>query len=49
MISAEPALAVETVAQGGVRKVAGMRWWQPVAGGAIGDGVGFEAVPASIE
>jgi sigma-E factor negative regulatory protein RseA len=38
-ISAEPALAADAVAQGGVRKVAGMRWWQPVAGGAIAAGV----------
>src|SRR4051812_46827012 len=35
VISAEPALATEAVAQGGRRKVAGVRWWQPVAGGAI--------------
>ena len=44
VISAEPALAVETVAQGGVRKVAGMRWWQPVAGGAIAAGVAAMSV-----
>jgi sigma-E factor negative regulatory protein RseA len=39
VISAEPALAADAVAQGGVRKVAGLRWWQPVAGGAIAAGV----------
>jgi len=39
VISAEPALAADAVAQGGVRKAAGMRWWQPVAGGAIAAGV----------
>lgn len=39
VISAEPALAADAVAQGGVRKVAGMRWWQPIAGGAIAAGV----------
>jgi sigma-E factor negative regulatory protein RseA len=44
VISAEPALAVETVAQGGVRKAAGMRWWQPVAGGAIAAGVAAMSV-----
>lgn len=44
VISAEPALAAETVAQGGVRKAAGMRWWQPVAGGAIAAGVAAMSV-----
>jgi len=39
VISAEPALAADAVAQGGVSKVAGMRWWQPIAGGAIAAGV----------
>src|SRR5262249_31940705 len=43
-ISAEPALAADAVAQGGVRKVAGMRWWQPVAGGAIAAGVAAMSV-----
>jgi sigma-E factor negative regulatory protein RseA len=43
-ISAEPALAAEAVAKGGVRKVAGMRWWQPVAGGAIAAGVAAMSV-----
>ena len=42
-ISAEPALAAEAVAQKG-RKVAGMRWWQPVAGGAIAAGVAAMSV-----
>jgi negative regulator of sigma E activity len=43
-ISAEPALATDAVAQGGVRKVSGMRWWQPVAGGAIAAGVAAMSV-----
>jgi negative regulator of sigma E activity len=43
-ISAEPALVADAVAQGGVRKVAGMRWWQPVAGGAIAAGVAAMSV-----
>src|SRR6185369_5470080 len=43
-ISAEPALAADAVAQSGVRKVAGMRWWQPVAGGAIAAGVAAMSV-----
>jgi sigma-E factor negative regulatory protein RseA len=43
-ISGEPALAADAVAQGGVRKVAGMRWWQPVAGGAIAAGVAAMSV-----
>jgi sigma-E factor negative regulatory protein RseA len=43
-ISAEPALAAEAVAQSGVRKAAGMRWWQPVAGGAIAAGVAAMSV-----
>lgn len=43
-ISAEPALAADAVAQGGVRKAAGMRWWQPVAGGAIAAGVAAMSV-----
>jgi sigma-E factor negative regulatory protein RseA len=35
-ISAEPALVAQAVAQeAGRNKVAGIRWWQPVAGGAI--------------
>jgi negative regulator of sigma E activity len=44
VISAEPALSADSVAQGGVRKVAGMRWWQPVAGGAIAAGVAAMSV-----
>ena len=44
VISAEPALSADAVAQGGVRKVAGMRWWQPVAGGAIAAGVAAMSV-----
>ena len=44
VISAEPALAADAVAQGGRRKVAGMRWWQPVAGGAIAAGVAAMSV-----
>ena len=43
-ISAEPALTADAVAQSGVRKVAGMRWWQPVAGGAIAAGVAAMSV-----
>jgi negative regulator of sigma E activity len=43
-ISAEPALAADAVAQGGVRKAAGMRWWQPIAGGAIAAGVAAMSV-----
>jgi sigma-E factor negative regulatory protein RseA len=43
-ISAEPALAAETVAQSGVRKASGMRWWQPLAGGAIAAGVAAMSV-----
>jgi negative regulator of sigma E activity len=43
-ISAEPALASDGVAHGGVRKVGGMRWWQPVAGGAIAAGVAAMSV-----
>jgi negative regulator of sigma E activity len=39
VISAEPALAGESVAPGGSRKASGMRWWQPVVGGAIAAGV----------
>src|SRR5262245_12254354 len=44
VISAEPALTAEAVARGGVRKAAGMRWWQPVAGGAIAAGVAAMSV-----
>jgi sigma-E factor negative regulatory protein RseA len=44
VISAEPALSADAVAQRGVRKVAGMRWWQPVAGGAIAAGVAAMSV-----
>jgi len=44
VISAEPALTSDAVAQRGVRKVAGMRWWQPVAGGAIAAGVAAMSV-----
>lgn len=44
VISAEPALSAEAVARGGTRKVAGMRWWQPVAGGAIAAGVAAMSV-----
>jgi sigma-E factor negative regulatory protein RseA len=43
-ISAEPALAADVVAQSGGRKVAGIRWWQPVAGGAIAAGVAAMSV-----
>lgn len=43
-ISAEPALAADAVAQSSVRKSAGMRWWQPVAGGAIAAGVAAMSV-----
>lgn len=44
VISSEPALVADAVAQGGVRKVAGMRWWQPIAGGAIAAGVAAMSV-----
>ena len=44
VISAEPALSADSVAQSGVRKAAGMRWWQPVAGGAIAAGVAAMSV-----
>lgn len=43
-ISAEPALAADAVAQRGGRKVGGMRWWQPVAGGAIAASVAAMSV-----
>jgi negative regulator of sigma E activity len=43
-ISAEPALAADAVAQGGARKLSGLRWWQPVAGGAIAAGVAAMSV-----
>jgi sigma-E factor negative regulatory protein RseA len=43
-ISAEPALAAEAVARSGARKAGGMRWWQPVAGGAIAAGVAAMSV-----
>jgi sigma-E factor negative regulatory protein RseA len=43
-ISAEPALAAEAVPQNAGRKTAGMRWWQPVAGGAIAAGVAAMSV-----
>jgi len=39
VISAEPALAGESVVAGGSRKASGLRWWQPVVGGAIAAGV----------
>jgi negative regulator of sigma E activity len=39
VISAEPALAGESVVAARSRKASGMRWWQPVAGGAIAAGV----------
>ncbi len=39
-----PHWSADAVAQGGVRKVAGMRWWQPVAGGAITAGVAAMSV-----
>src|SRR5688572_25073317 len=39
VISAEPALTGESVAKGEGRRVGGMRWWQPVVGGAIAAGV----------
>jgi sigma-E factor negative regulatory protein RseA len=44
VISAEPALSADAVAQSGVRRAAGMRWWQPVAGGAIAAGVAAMSV-----
>ncbi len=43
-VSAEPALAGEVVAQNAVRKAGGMRWWQPVAGGAIAASVAAMSV-----
>lgn len=42
VISAEPALT--GVVAGETRKVAGMRWWQPVVGGAIAAGVAAMSV-----
>jgi negative regulator of sigma E activity len=44
VISVEPALAGESVPPGGSRKVSGMRWWHPVAGGAIAAGVAAMSV-----
>ena len=44
VISAEPALVGEPVPSGGARKVSGMRWWQPIAGGAIAAGVAAMSV-----
>jgi negative regulator of sigma E activity len=44
VISAEPALVADAVARSGERKAAGMRWWQPVAGGAIAAGVAAMSV-----
>jgi negative regulator of sigma E activity len=44
VISAEPALAADAVAQSSARTAGGMRWWQPVAGGAIAAGVAAMSV-----
>lgn len=44
VISSEPALTGESVAGGEKRLVSGMRWWQPVAGGAIAAGVAAMSV-----
>lgn len=44
VISAEPALTGEAVAKGERRKVAGMRWWQPVVGGSIAASVAAMSV-----
>jgi sigma-E factor negative regulatory protein RseA len=44
VISAEPALTGESVAKGEGRAAGGMRWWQPVVGGAIAAGVAAMSV-----
>ena len=44
VISAEPALTGESVAKGESGRGGGMRWWQPVAGGAIAAGVAAMSV-----
>jgi len=44
VISAEPTLTGESVAKGEGEKVPGLRWWQPVAGGAIAAGVAAMSV-----
>jgi len=44
VISAEPALTGESVVKGEGEKGRGLRWWQPVAGGAIAAGVAAMSV-----
>jgi sigma-E factor negative regulatory protein RseA len=44
VISAEPALTGDAVAKGEGRKAGAVRWWQPVAGGAIAAGVAAMSV-----
>jgi sigma-E factor negative regulatory protein RseA len=44
VISAEPALTGESVVKGESGRGGGMRWWQPVAGGAIAAGVAAMSV-----
>jgi negative regulator of sigma E activity len=44
VISSEPALTGDAVAKGEGRKLPGMRWWQPVVGGAIAAGVAAMSV-----
>jgi len=44
VISAEPALTGESVVKGESGKRGAMRWWQPVAGGAIAAGVAAMSV-----
>jgi sigma-E factor negative regulatory protein RseA len=44
VISAEPALTGESVVKGESGKGGAMRWWQPVAGGAIAAGVAAMSV-----
>jgi negative regulator of sigma E activity len=44
VISAEPALAGEAVAKGEKTKGLGIRWWQPLVGGAIAAGVAAMSV-----
>ena len=43
-LSTEPALAGESVARGEKGKGTGIRWWQPVVGGAIAAGVAAMSV-----
>jgi hypothetical protein len=43
-ISAEPALDATPVAETQSRRAGGLRWWQPVAGGAIAAGVAAMSV-----